>query len=185
MRVRNGRPGSVTCKRLGLGPVQHIVTTALHVDPNVLPSAPGQLRGRAKLWKSDLLTLSGINNVLFPYRFYTPSTDTMQFTAAFLALAAFAVSQVSANASIVRQFNALGSTDQGALHTCLQNYRTDNWDGMDCGGRGWFKGSHDYKSPENCWDACAGLLVQAIDQGASDVECDDNEGGAKCWLGFH
>lgn len=51
----------------------------------------------------------------------------MQFTAAFLAFAAFAVSQVSANASIVRQFNALGSTDQGALHTCLQNYRTDNW----------------------------------------------------------
>ncbi|EIW56366.1 uncharacterized protein TRAVEDRAFT_49196 [Trametes versicolor FP-101664 SS1] len=109
----------------------------------------------------------------------------MQFTAAFLALAAFAVSQVSANASIVRQFNALGSTDQGALHTCLQNYRTDNWDGMDCGGRGWFKGTHNYKSPQNCWDACAGLLVQAIDQGASDVECDDNEGGAKCWMGFH
>lgn len=51
----------------------------------------------------------------------------MQFTAAFLALAAFAVSQVSANASIVRQFNALGATDQGALHTCLNNYRTDNW----------------------------------------------------------
>ncbi len=51
----------------------------------------------------------------------------MQFTAAFLALAAFAVSQVSANASVVRQFNALGATDQGALHTCLNNYRTDNW----------------------------------------------------------
>lgn len=51
----------------------------------------------------------------------------MQFTAAFLALAAFAVSQVAANASIVRQFNALGATDQGALHTCLNNYRTDNW----------------------------------------------------------
>ncbi|EIW56365.1 uncharacterized protein TRAVEDRAFT_49195 [Trametes versicolor FP-101664 SS1] len=112
-------------------------------------------------------------------------TDIMQFTAAFLALAAFAVSQVSANASIVRQFNALGATDQGALHTCLNNYRTDNWDGMNCGGRGWFKGTHDYKSPENCYDACAGLLVQAIDQGASDVECDDNEGGAKCWMGFH
>ncbi|KAL1943351.1 hypothetical protein VTO73DRAFT_4426 [Trametes versicolor] len=109
----------------------------------------------------------------------------MQFTTTFLALAALAVSQVSANASIVRQFNALGATDQGALHTCLNNYRTDNWDGMNCGGRGWFKGTHDYKSPENCYDACAGLLVQAIDQGASDVECDDNEGGAKCWMGFH
>ncbi|KAL1943339.1 hypothetical protein VTO73DRAFT_4414 [Trametes versicolor] len=119
------------------------------------------------------------------HRFYIPPTDIMQFTAAFLALAAFAVSQVSANASIVRQFNALGATDQGALHTCLNNYRTDNWDGMNCGGRGWFKGTHNYKSPENCYDACAGLLVQAIDQGASDVECDDNEGGAKCWMGFH
>ena len=57
--------------------------------------------------------------------------------------------------------------------------------GQDCGGRGWFKGSHNYKSPTNCYDACAGLLVQAINQGASDVECDDFEGGARCWMGFH
>ncbi|KAH9851220.1 hypothetical protein C2E23DRAFT_869431 [Lenzites betulinus] len=109
----------------------------------------------------------------------------MQFTAVFAALAAFVVTQVSANASIVRQFNALGATDQNALHSCLDGYRNGNWDGEDCGGRGWFKGSHDYKSPDNCWDACAGLLVQAINQGASDVECDDVEGGARCWIGFH
>ncbi|KAI0332166.1 hypothetical protein GY45DRAFT_1321182 [Cubamyces sp. BRFM 1775] len=109
----------------------------------------------------------------------------MKFTAAFVAIAAFAVSQVSANASIVRQYNALGATDQGALHTCLDNYRWDNWDGQDCGGRGWFKGSHKYKSPTDCYDACAGLLVQAINQGASDVECDDFEGSARCWMGFH
>ncbi|KAI0633118.1 hypothetical protein C8Q77DRAFT_1218467 [Trametes polyzona] len=109
----------------------------------------------------------------------------MQFTTAFIALAAFAVTQVSANASIVRQFNALGATDQGALHACLNSYRTDNWDGKDCGGRGWFKGTHNYKNPQNCYDACAGLLVTAIDQGASDVECDDVEGGARCWMGFH
>ena len=51
----------------------------------------------------------------------------MKFIAAFVAIAAFAVSQVSANASIVRQYNALGATDQGALHTCLDNYRWDNW----------------------------------------------------------
>ena len=37
--------------------------------------------------------------------------------------------QVTANASIVRQFNALGATDQGALHACLNSYRTDNWVG--------------------------------------------------------
>ncbi|KAH9851210.1 hypothetical protein C2E23DRAFT_886679 [Lenzites betulinus] len=86
----------------------------------------------------------------------------MQFTAVFAALAAFAVTQV-----------------------CLDGYRNGNWNGEDCGGRGWFKGSHDYKNPDNCWDACAGLLVQAINQGASDVECDDVEGGARCWIGFH
>ncbi|KAI0766611.1 hypothetical protein BD413DRAFT_480810 [Trametes elegans] len=109
----------------------------------------------------------------------------MKFTA-LVAVAAFAVAQVSANASIVRQFNALGATDQGALHSCLTNYRWDNWDGQDCGGRGWFKGHHNYDNPHNCYDACAQLLVAAIDQGASDVECDDVEGkNSYCWMGFH
>ncbi|KAL7278750.1 hypothetical protein ACG7TL_007755 [Trametes sanguinea] len=110
---------------------------------------------------------------------------TMHLTAIFAALAAFAVSKVSAGASIVREYDALGATDQGALHTCLDNYRTDNWDGMDCGGRGWFKGSSAYQNPMNCYDACAGLLVQAIDRGASDVQCNDYEGFAECWMGFH
>ncbi|CDO76336.1 hypothetical protein BN946_scf184795.g7 [Trametes cinnabarina] len=115
----------------------------------------------------------------------------MKFAAVLAALAAFAVSQVSGNATIVREYDALGATDQGALHSCLDNYRIDNWasslgqDGMDCGGRGWFKGSHNYKSPTDCYDACAGLLVQAINRGASDVECDDYEGSARCWMGFH
>ncbi|KAI0334984.1 hypothetical protein GY45DRAFT_970717 [Cubamyces sp. BRFM 1775] len=109
----------------------------------------------------------------------------MKVAAVFVPMVAFAVTQVSANASIVRQYNALGATDQVALHNCLTNYRWDNWSGQDCGGRGWFKGSHNYKSPTNCYDACAGLLVQAINQGASDVECDDFEGGARCWMGFH
>ncbi|KAJ3002039.1 hypothetical protein NUW54_g6066 [Trametes sanguinea] len=53
----------------------------------------------------------------------------MQFTAIFTALAAFAVTQVSAGSYIVREYDALGATDQGALHTCLDNYRTDNWTG--------------------------------------------------------
>ncbi|KAL7278788.1 hypothetical protein ACG7TL_007797 [Trametes sanguinea] len=109
----------------------------------------------------------------------------MKFAAVFAALAAFAVSQVSGNATLVREYDAIGATDQGALHTCLDNYRIDNWDGMDCGGRGWFKGSHNYKNPLDCYDACAGLLVQAINRGASDVECDDYEGSARCWMGFH
>ncbi|CDO75718.1 hypothetical protein BN946_scf184493.g16 [Trametes cinnabarina] len=101
------------------------------------------------------------------------------------AFAAIAVSQVSGNATLVHEYDAFGATDQGALRSCLDNYRIDNWDGMDCGGRGCFKGSHNYKSPRDCYDACAGLLVQAINRGASDVECDDYEGSARYWMGFH
>ncbi|CDO75717.1 hypothetical protein BN946_scf184493.g15 [Trametes cinnabarina] len=117
--------------------------------------------------------------------YHRKSHDTMHFGVVFAALAAFAVSQVSANASIVSESDALGATDQDALHSCLQNYRTNNWDGMKCGGRGWFKGSHNYKNPTNCWDACAGYIVQAIDRGATAVECDDYEGSARCWMGYH
>ncbi|KAI0354307.1 hypothetical protein OH77DRAFT_1405322 [Trametes cingulata] len=57
--------------------------------------------------------------------------------------------------------------------------------GQDCGGRGWFKGSHECTNQLNCYDACAGLLVQAINRGASHVECDGFEGCAKCWMVFH
>ncbi len=81
--------------------------------------------------------------------------------------------------------NAHGSTDKGALHTCLSNYRTDNWDGEYCGGVGWFKGSMFYDNPQDCYDACVGCISGAIDSGATDVQCDDYEGLADCWMGFH
>ncbi|KAI0074908.1 hypothetical protein K474DRAFT_1600767, partial [Panus rudis PR-1116 ss-1] len=87
--------------------------------------------------------------------------------------------------NIVTNEYVAGPTDQAALHDCLANYRTDNWDGTDCGGRGWFKGSSEYNSPENCYDACQFGISQAIDAGASDVQCDDHEGLADCWMGFH
>ncbi|KAL0953364.1 hypothetical protein HGRIS_004601 [Hohenbuehelia grisea] len=61
-------------------------------------------------------------------------------------------------------------TDKAGLHSCLDGYRTDNWNGIDCGGEGWFKGTHNYKSPQNCYDACYRCISQSIDAGASDVE---------------
>ncbi|KAI0820115.1 hypothetical protein BC628DRAFT_928794 [Trametes gibbosa] len=115
----------------------------------------------------------------------SPSTNTMQLTALLAVIAAVAVTQVSAAASIVRQINAPGSTDENALYDCLLGYRSGNWNGETCGGRGWFKGGQNYDNPNDCWDACAQLLIDAINQGASDVECDDHEGGSRCWIGYH
>jgi hypothetical protein len=41
----------------------------------------------------------------------------------------------------------------------------------------------DLKS-SNCYDACANLIARAIDEGASDVQCDDYEVFAQCWMGY-
>ncbi|KAI0820154.1 hypothetical protein BC628DRAFT_1416653 [Trametes gibbosa] len=109
----------------------------------------------------------------------------MQFTAVFAFLAALAVTQVSANVQCTKFDAPPGSIDQGGLQNCLNNYRNNNWDGMNCGGRGWFKGHHKYKSPNDCYDACSGCILESIQAGASQVECDDFEGGTKCWMGYH
>ncbi|KAF4545287.1 uncharacterized protein LTHEOB_5120 [Lasiodiplodia theobromae] len=81
---------------------------------------------------------------------------------------------------------AFGDVDKGSLKYCLSVYRSNNWDGGDCGGRGWFKGHlSTYHSPENCYDACSQGIRSAIDQGASDVICHDYEGLTNCWMGYH
>ncbi|KAL0953363.1 hypothetical protein HGRIS_004600 [Hohenbuehelia grisea] len=108
----------------------------------------------------------------------------MQFHALTILTVLVATSGTLAN--VVCTIHAFAdNTNKAGLHTCLDGYRTDNWDGMDCGGRGWFKGTHKYKSPQDCYDACNQCINSAIDAGASDVECDDYEGGTYCWLGYH
>ena len=80
---------------------------------------------------------------------------------------------------------AFGNIDKGALTSCLNSYRNGNWDGMECGGRGWFKGGSAYNSPNDCYDACQDCIQREINAGASNVECDDYETFAKCWMGYH
>ncbi|KAI0078557.1 hypothetical protein K474DRAFT_1660382 [Panus rudis PR-1116 ss-1] len=105
------------------------------------------------------------------------------YTAVVAALVATALPVLGKVETTIR---ATGPTDHVALHNCLSGYRTDNWDGEDCGGRGWFKGSSGgYKSPQNCYDACQSGISSAIDSSASDVICHDYEGGATCYMGFH
>ncbi|KAK7690377.1 hypothetical protein QCA50_007035 [Cerrena zonata] len=110
----------------------------------------------------------------------------MKIAAVLLAsIIALVPSVMGAASTNIRAIAPAGSLDHNALHQCLNAYRTDNWDGMDCGGRGWFKGTHNYRSPQNCYDACVAGISAAIDSNASDVRCDDQEGGADCWMGYH
>ncbi|KDQ09130.1 hypothetical protein BOTBODRAFT_179306 [Botryobasidium botryosum FD-172 SS1] len=78
-----------------------------------------------------------------------------------------------------------GTPGNGALIDCLHSYRTDNWDGKNCGGLGWFKGGSLYNSPVNCYDACFNCIQNSINAGATSVQCDDAEGLADCWMGYH
>lgn len=76
----------------------------------------------------------------------------MKFAAAILLSMVAIVPSVMGNASTnIRAFGTLylflcegekdslnpkappGTLDHAALHRCLDSYRTDNWDGMDCG----------------------------------------------------
>jgi len=97
--------------------------------------------------------------------------------------------------------------DKRAMHECLIKYRngtilflpnagkhtliTDspffvgNWNGMGCGGRGWFKGGRSWDNPDNCYDGCASCISEAINRGANDVQCDQTVGFAACWMGYH
>ncbi|KDQ09129.1 hypothetical protein BOTBODRAFT_58905 [Botryobasidium botryosum FD-172 SS1] len=78
-----------------------------------------------------------------------------------------------------------GTPGNSALTSCLSTYRTNNWDGKNCGGVGWFKGSRSYNSPIDCYDACFNCIQNSINGGATSVECDDYEGLAECWMGYH
>ncbi|KDQ56582.1 hypothetical protein JAAARDRAFT_295606 [Jaapia argillacea MUCL 33604] len=53
-----------------------------------------------------------------------------------------------------------------------------------CGEVGWFKGGRAYQSPTDCYTACFGCISSAIDAGAMDVQCDDYERAADCWMGY-
>ncbi|OJD30777.1 uncharacterized protein BKCO1_5600053 [Diplodia corticola] len=105
----------------------------------------------------------------------------------FSVIAAAAIScaaPVWANAETT--IKAVGDVDKTALKDCLDSYRNDNWDGMNCGARGWFKGHRPaYQSSNNCYDACAPGIRSAIDQGGSNVECRDYEGVTQCWMGYN
>ncbi|KDQ56580.1 hypothetical protein JAAARDRAFT_295597 [Jaapia argillacea MUCL 33604] len=107
----------------------------------------------------------------------------MHFITIAIALLAAATGTLANVQCNIRAFSP--TTDKAALHACLNGYRTDNWDGMDCGGLGWFKGSRAYNSPTNCYDACSSCISTAIDAGAIDIQCDDYEGAADCWMGYH
>ncbi|KDQ09128.1 hypothetical protein BOTBODRAFT_179304 [Botryobasidium botryosum FD-172 SS1] len=101
-----------------------------------------------------------------------------------------------------------GTPGNTALTSCLSTYRTNNWDGKNCGGVGWFKGSRAYSSPANCYDSCFNCIqskfmpstthlnsgadlyrrsyhADSINAGATSVECDDYAVLAECWIGYH
>ncbi|MCJ1228264.1 hypothetical protein MMC12_004925 [Toensbergia leucococca] len=92
-----------------------------------------------------------------------------------------------------------------AMSTCLADYDTTTWAGMNCNNLGWYKGSHGgYQNPQNCHDACQSCLTDSADAGATDAICwnvfenvpmavgsNDFDGGVSfgryvgCYMGFH
>ena len=61
-----------------------------------------------------------------------------------------------------------------------------NWDGKNCGGRGWFKGRRSWSGDsDDCYEACDSCISSAIDLGATDAECSQTSGFEACWMGYH
>ncbi|CAK5263588.1 unnamed protein product, partial [Mycena citricolor] len=110
---------------------------------------------------------------------------SMQFKSSiFIILASFVAA--SQQASCHMGSPAQPSLDQQSMHSCLTGYRTDNWDGMDCGGRTWYKGEmNGWKTPQTCYDACATCISEAIDNNVDEVQCDQWVGIIECWIGFN
>ncbi|MCJ1224020.1 hypothetical protein MMC12_000663 [Toensbergia leucococca] len=89
------------------------------------------------------------------------------------------------------------------MNYCLDDFNSPNWNGMNCNGIGWFKGTHGgYKNPQNCYDACKSCMEASIQALAADAICwnvfgttgpvnlPNNEGKAPagkyvgCWMGY-
>ncbi|KDQ56590.1 hypothetical protein JAAARDRAFT_132302 [Jaapia argillacea MUCL 33604] len=107
----------------------------------------------------------------------------MHFTTIIFILLATATGTLAGVQCKINDFSP--TINKEALHTCLDYYRTQNWGGMECGGASWFKDTKRYKSPTDCYNACASCISTAIDAGAIDVRCDDQEGSVDCWMGYH
>jgi len=78
------------------------------------------------------------------------------------------------------------------MKACLVAYGSDrfydSWDGNDCGGFGWFKGSNNGKiGTYECYQTCASWLEgDGIDNGSTDYQCDFRTGmEGHCWMGYH
>ena len=83
-------------------------------------------------------------------------------------------------------------TDLQILKDCLAAYGSyqfyNTWDGNDCGGLGWFKGSKNGKiNPYSCYQTCASWIEgEAFVNGATSYQCDFEEGTkGHCWMGYH
>ncbi|KAL8814817.1 MAG: hypothetical protein Q9223_005990 [Gallowayella weberi] len=91
-----------------------------------------------------------------------------------------------------------GATDQATKDTltqCLIDYSAgrfyDSWNGNECGGVGWFKGTvenpNDQINTYDCYQACA-PYVQAwgVNEAQKEFLCEYRTGASKkCWMGFH
>ena len=73
----------------------------------------------------------------------------------------------------------------GTVQLITSFFMLDNWDGKDCGGRGWYKGHSNWNSPWDCYDACADCISEGINKGANLVSCKKTLGVAQCWMGYH
>ena len=85
-----------------------------------------------------------------------------------------------------------GTSDEAEkklLIQCLVNYSTgrfyDSWDGNECEGMGWNKGTTGGIDTYKCYQACAPTLHQGIMGGQKRIECTYRTGTKnKCWMGY-
>lgn len=60
---------------------------------------------------------------------------------------------------------------QRDMQACLNGYDRADFEGQDCGGVGWYKASHTYQNPQNCFDACRGCMEWLIGGNSTKGEC--------------
>ncbi|KAL8738178.1 MAG: hypothetical protein Q9181_000991 [Wetmoreana brouardii] len=125
---------------------------------SALPQAPAQIPAQSSLPKC-LSAPSGVSDDFCLVEYYNPEEKVkVHFTTCY--------NQDTSPAPKAPNW-------AGDMQKCLEGYNGPNWDGQDCGGVGWYKASHTYDNPQNCYDACHPCMEWFISKGSTSGSCWD------------
>ncbi|KAI9823027.1 MAG: hypothetical protein M1832_002681 [Thelocarpon impressellum] len=72
-----------------------------------------------------------------------------------------------------------------AMFSCLDNDNGGTWnEDRKCGGRSWYKTHFLWDSIQDCYNQCAYCILQGIQRGVPNINCDRQAGAASCSIGY-